>query len=196
MRLPPAREATVDGRPLYVFDGLAPAQETVGLQRFLEEDALPGASSADGTQAARLLEFDTTEPQEGSFQRWSTTLAAALFGEVELEHCHVKRVQVAADGWTDGDGASGRSRDGVVAMWFLCTVWSGDRGGETLFLDDAGEAMVCVSPRPGRLVLFDSSTARYHLAPRGAAPGSCFTLEYRFTRSAPRESRVLDGRSR
>ena len=180
-----------------MFDGLAPAHETVGLQRVLEEDAPPAvvASSDDSKvvgPAARVLEFDTTEPQAGSFQRWSATLVTELYGQVELHRCYAKRVQSSPDVSVDGDRAS---RDGVIAMWFVCGDWSADRGGGTVFCDDRGDAVICVSPRSGRLVLFDSSTGRYDLAPRRAGRESCFTLEYHFTRSAPRESRLLDSRS-
>ena len=152
------------------------------------------ASSDDGkivAAVARVLEFDITEPQDGSFRTWSARLATELFGQVELRRCYARRVE-AADAIAD-DAAS---RDGVIAMWYVCGEWSGDRGGETLFVDERGDAVIGVSPRSGRLVLFDGSTGRYDLAPRGAGRGSCYTLVYHFSRSDSRESRLLDSRSR
>ena len=45
----------------------------------------------------------------------------------------------------------------LTALWFLCEQWDTEWGGETLFYDDAGDAQIAVSPKPGRLLLFDGA---------------------------------------
>ena len=45
----------------------------------------------------------------------------------------------------------------LTALWFVCERWDTEWGGETLFYDDAGDAEIAVSPKPGRLLLFDGA---------------------------------------
>ena len=45
----------------------------------------------------------------------------------------------------------------VTALWYICTDWDAEWGGETLFFDQHKDAALVVSPRPGRVVLFDGA---------------------------------------
>ena len=45
----------------------------------------------------------------------------------------------------------------LTALWFVCERWETDWGGETLLYTDDGDAEIAVSPRPGRLLLFDGA---------------------------------------
>lgn len=45
----------------------------------------------------------------------------------------------------------------LTALWFVCTTWDPEWGGETMFFDASGDAACAVSPRPGRLVVFDGA---------------------------------------
>lgn len=55
--------------------------------------------------------------------------------------------------------------DCVTFLYYANPRWSGEWGGETTFYDAEGLAVTCVSPRPGRLVLFNA--ALFH---RGGVP--------------------------
>ena len=64
----------------------------------------------------------------------------------------------------------------LTALWFMSTHWEREWGGETMFFDGSGDAMFCVSPRPGRLVLFDGAI------PHVGRPPSriCYAPRYTF----------------
>ena len=64
--------------------------------------------------------------------------------------------------------------DCVTFLYYGNPRWSGEWGGETTFYDDEGSAVTCVSPRPGRLVLFNASL--FH---RGGVPNKeCPVFRY------------------
>lgn len=64
----------------------------------------------------------------------------------------------------------------LTALWYMTTHWEPEWGGETMFFDSSGDAMFCVSPRPGRLVLFDGAI------PHVGRPPSriCYAPRYTF----------------
>ena len=64
----------------------------------------------------------------------------------------------------------------LTALWFMATEWEPEWGGETLFFDRTGDAMFCVSPRPGRLVLFDGAIPHVGRPPTRI----CYTPRYTF----------------
>jgi hypothetical protein len=45
----------------------------------------------------------------------------------------------------------------LTALWYFCERWDTEWGGETMFYDESGDAVACVSPRPGRLAIFDGA---------------------------------------
>lgn len=47
-----------------------------------------------------------------------------------------------------------RDDPGVTVLVYANAEWDIEWGGETLFYDSTGDAVVCVTPRPGRIVLF------------------------------------------
>jgi Rps23 Pro-64 3,4-dihydroxylase Tpa1-like proline 4-hydroxylase len=51
--------------------------------------------------------------------------------------------------------AQPQHQDFFTALWYLCDAWDVEWGGETMFFDERGDALVAVTPRPGRLALFD-----------------------------------------
>jgi Rps23 Pro-64 3,4-dihydroxylase Tpa1-like proline 4-hydroxylase len=66
--------------------------------------------------------------------------------------------------------------DEFTALWFLCEQWETEWGGETLFYDSAGDAQVAVSPRPGRLLMFDGAIRHAGKPPNR----NCFVSRFTF----------------
>ncbi|HVY85549.1 MAG TPA: 2OG-Fe(II) oxygenase [Caulobacterales bacterium] len=64
----------------------------------------------------------------------------------------------------------------LTALWYLCDLWDVEWGGETLFFDAEGDAQAVVSPKPGRLVLFDGAIRHVGRAPNRI----CTTPRYTF----------------
>jgi hypothetical protein len=64
--------------------------------------------------------------------------------------------------------------DCVTFLYYGNLSWNGEWGGETVFYDDEMSAAACVTPRPGRLVLFNS--VLHHRA--GTPIRECPTFRY------------------
>lgn len=64
----------------------------------------------------------------------------------------------------------------LTALWFIAPEWDPEWGGETLFFNSDKDAEFVVSPRPGRLVMFDGAI------PHAGRPPSriCFTPRYTY----------------
>jgi Rps23 Pro-64 3,4-dihydroxylase Tpa1-like proline 4-hydroxylase len=156
----PSRTARVEGREIFVFDGLVPPEESARYFAALSQAAftrtesaqadsreilhwvcemplenLPRTSLWPATQAA----VATLRPQE-NYQPYRVYTNYASFGDTLLTHVD----------------AAPNSRE-LTALWFLSGRWDTEWGGETLFYDDAGDAQIAVSPKPGRLLLFDGA---------------------------------------
>lgn len=156
----PSRTATVDGRPIAVFDGLIPTQEatryfvTISHAAFTRTEAaradtpgyrhwvceMPVANlPRTSLWPATLQAISVLRPQE-QYQPYRCYTNFASYGDVLLTH--VDSLPNARE---------------LTALWFLCEHWDIEWGGETLFFDAAGEAQIAVAPRPGRLLLFDGA---------------------------------------
>ena len=165
----PTRHAQVDGRDVFVFDGLVPAPRN-------RRATSPAISQASFTRT------ETARPEAGEFRHWVC--------EMPLEN--LPRI-VAVAGHRDGGRGvrPGRALPAVsrrtpttrrigdmllthvdalpqarelTALWFLCERWDTEWGGETLFYDAAGDAQIAVSPKPGA----PAAVRRRH-PPRGQA---------------------------
>lgn len=44
----------------------------------------------------------------------------------------------------------------LTALWYVCGRWDFEWGGETVFFDANRDARAAVSPKPGRLAVFDA----------------------------------------
>lgn len=156
----PTRTENVSGRDVFVFDELVPAEESARYYTAIAQAAFTRTESARGETAeyrhwvcemplanlARVSLWPATEqavsavrPEE-RFVPYRVYTNFAQFGDTLLTH--VDAVQGARE---------------LTALWFLCDQWDTEWGGETLFYDDSGDARVAVSPRPGRLLLFDGA---------------------------------------
>jgi SM-20-related protein len=175
----PTRIAQVEGRDVYVFDGLIPLEEsaryfqTLGRAAFTRTetaraetqefkhwvcemplDNLPRISLWPATQAA----LAQVRPGE-HFQPYRVYTNYSAFGDLLLTH---------VDALPD-------ARE-LTALWFLSEHWDPEWGGETLFYDSSGDAQLAVSPRPGRLLLFDGGIRHAGKPPNR----NCFVSRFTF----------------
>lgn len=68
----------------------------------------------------------------------------------------------------------------LTALWFVCGEWDTEWGGETLFFDATGDAMCAISPRPGRLVVFDGAIRHVGRPPNRICSASRYTFAIKF----------------
>jgi len=156
----PTRQASVGGRDVFVFDGLVDNAE---INRYFA-----------GMSQASFTRTETARPDSQEFRHWVCETPLANLSRIAMGPATEAVVARLRPGeryqpyraYTNfasyGDtllthvDALPNARE-LTALWFICERWDTDWGGETLFYDDAGDAEIAVSPKPGRLLLFDGA---------------------------------------
>ena len=182
---PPTRTATVDGRLVVVYDGLMTAVELAGLARALS------ASTFHRTEFARadtpdyrhwVTELDLEVTRRLPFCRLTEELAAHHFGAgraVTRTYCNAAYY---GDMLLTHDDCGPEDGD-VTALWYACEEWNVEWGGETIFYDRTQDAAIAVTPRPGRLCLFDGAIVHVGRPPNRVCFRPRHTVALKLTRS-------------
>src|SRR6185436_4935288 len=114
----------------------------------------PGVSLWHATEAAVLA----VRPGE-RYRPYRVYTNYASFGDVLLTHVD----------------ALPNARE-LTALWFLCESWDTEWGGETLFYADDGDAQIAVTPKPGRLLMFDGAIRHAGKPPTRNCPVGRYTF--------------------
>jgi SM-20-related protein len=175
----PVRNASVEGLDVFVFDDLVSADEaTLYYKAITKANFTRNETARADTQEfkhwvcemplenlPRTSLWHATEkavaalrPAE-SFRPYRCYTNYASFGDVLLTH-------------TD---ALPNKRE-MTALWYLCDRWDTEWGGETLFYDASGDAQLAVSPKPGRLLLFDGALRHAGKPPNRNCPIGRYTF--------------------
>jgi len=177
--LAPTRHGVVEGRDVFVFDDL------------LSEADLQAYVEALGRASFTRTEF--AKPETAEYKHWVSEMPLANVPRLPLWVPTERAVAYARPGekyeayraytnyaaygdmlYTHTD-CRAHQRE-LTALWFFSTSWDCEWGGETMFFDATGDAIFCVSPKPGRLVLFDGAI------PHAGRPPSriCYAPRYSF----------------
>lgn len=177
--LSPTRHAVVEGRDVFVFDGLVADAD---LDAYVEALA-----------RAPFTRTEFAKPDTAEYKHWVSELPLANVTRVPLWPATQRAVACARPGesyrplraytnyaaygdmlYTHTDCRPDQRE--LTVLWFLSTDWEPEWGGETMFFDASGDAMFCASPKPGRLVVFDGAI------PHVGRPPSriCFAPRYTF----------------
>jgi SM-20-related protein len=156
----PTRRVQVAGRDVFVFDSLVPAEEAARYFNALSQAAFTRTEVAR-SQSQEIRHWVCEMPVENlpRTSLWAATQAAvAAVRPGENFQPYRVYTNFAAYGdllLTHVDALPGARE--LTALWFVCETWDPEWGGETLFFDASGDAEIAVSPRPGRLLLFDGA---------------------------------------
>lgn len=181
----PLRTATVDGLKVAVFDDLLPLNMVAQVKQVLDgspfqhnEIARPDTAEYRhwannmSLEAARSLPFHTATVAaarnwpNGPYQVYRAYTNYAGFGDMLFTH-------------TDCMPGAGE----LTALWFVTDHWDVEWGGETLFFNSQSDAEVVVSPRPGRLVLFDGELRHCGRPPNRICTQPRYTLAFKLERA-------------
>ena len=180
------RELQVDGRHLKVFDGLLP---NVG-----EYVAALSRASFTRTEIAR--------PETADYKHWATEIkleslvqqpifdptrrAVLRFAEPGYGYRPYRAyTNVASFGdmlFTHVDCLP--DQHDLTALWYLCDRWDIEWGGETMFYDASGDVAFAVTPKPGRLVVFDGAITHVGRPPNRICYSPRYTFAIKFERVA------------
>ena len=175
----PSRTAKIEGRDVFVFDGLVPAEESARYYQTLSRASFIRSEMArPDTQEHRHWVCEMPLENLPKISLWpatQTAVAAARPGESYAPYRVYTNFAAFGDLLFTHVDALPNARE-LTALWFLSEKWDTEWGGETLFYDAAGDAQIAVSPKPGRLVLFDGAIRHAGKAPNRNCYVSRFTF--------------------
>ncbi|TCZ86041.1 2OG-Fe(II) oxygenase [Lysobacter sp. N42] len=174
--LTPARRYGVDGRTVAVFDGLLPevGQHVEALARApftRTEVARPETAQYKHWVNEIRLEVLTRQP---ILQTTLHAVASLGVGEYRPYRAYTNVASYGDMLFTHTDCLPGQRE--LTALWYICTDWDQEWGGETVFYDHAGELACAVRPRPGRLVIFDGTIVHAGRPPHRICYAPRYTL--------------------
>lgn len=169
-----------------VFDDLLPLHE---LDQYCE--GVSGASfvrsefATPATQAHRhfVSEMPLTILHQLPILKRTLSAIAAHAASEQPYHAYRAYTNYAGFGemlYSHIDCAPGSGE--LTALWYLCTQWDTEWGGETVFFEPDGDAVGLVSPRPGRLVIFDGDVRHVGRPPNRICSQPRFTFAIKFER--------------
>lgn len=172
------RSMKISGRDACVFDGLVSVEESARYFAAISQASFTRSESARPDSEFRHWVCEMPPENLPRTTLWPATQQAvaqlrpgerflpyrvytnfASFGDTLLTHVD------AVDGARE-----------LTALWYLCERWDREWGGETLFYTDDGDAQFAVSPRPGRLLLFDGAIRHAGKPPNRNCPVARYTF--------------------
>ncbi|MGH8127439.1 MAG: 2OG-Fe(II) oxygenase [Gammaproteobacteria bacterium] len=153
------REGSVEGHPIRVIDGLMPPVEAAQLFQNLDASAFTRNEFArPETQAFRhwACNIEVEACKRMPLYRYTMQAVAELFPQGAAYRLYRTYCNQSTYGdmlFTHTDNTPDLA--GITALWYIAPRWDLEWGGETLLFDNSGDARFVVSPRPGRLLLFD-----------------------------------------
>ncbi|HTU64514.1 MAG TPA: 2OG-Fe(II) oxygenase [Steroidobacteraceae bacterium] len=180
----PSRIATVGSREIFVFDGLLPAEEVAVYARAIPQAAFTRSESARPDSDVRHWVCEMPLENLPRTSLWHAT--EQVVSELRPQERY-RPYRVYTNFSSFGDlllthvDALPNARE-LTALWYLCDRWDAEWGGETLFYDDGNDAQVAVSPRPGRLLLFDGAIRHAGKPPNRNCPVGRYTFAIKLRR--------------
>ncbi len=151
------REHRIDGAEIHVIDDLlSPRAHAVAARALLNMPFRKLEADREGTlMRGFVADFATEHVADDPLVRAMLAQVALIF---PAEAFAVSRMYCNNNVYGDmsyphRDASPKRPKD-VTALYYANERWEQDWGGETLFYDATGDALVCVTPRSNRLVLF------------------------------------------
>lgn len=175
-----SKQGMVEGKRIAVFDDLVEAAAVQRLAASLEQSG--------------FIKSEVARPETRQFKHWAVNIPEAQTQQLPIYAPTMEAVAVFAGGegryrmyrsycnfaaygdmlFIHTDAQPG-SRE-LTVLWFIAPEWNPEWGGETLFFNTALDAEYVVSPRPGRLVVFDGAIPHVGRPPNRI----CFAPRYTF----------------
>jgi Rps23 Pro-64 3,4-dihydroxylase Tpa1-like proline 4-hydroxylase len=191
----PTRAYRIEGKDIFVFDGLFTRPEITQVDRECASLDYMRAWNAElnrgYTEWSVLLEPRTSR-QHVVVQRIEARLAALYPSwRLSLQESYVKNLCYGDCPYPHIDGRSQRDRMLISAVYYANLRWDPVWGGETHFFNGDMDAVLSVSPSPGRLVIFDGTITHRAGAPMRNCQASRYSLINKF-RGVPRAGHISD----
>jgi len=186
----PSRELEIDGRPLRVFDG----------------HLLNVGEYVRGLSRAAFTRTEIARPETAEYKHWASEIKLELLAQqpiFDITRKAVSGFSAPAFAYTPYRAYTNVASFGdmlfthtdclpeqhdLTALWYLCEQWDVEWGGETLFYDKQDEVACAITPKPGRLVVFDGAIKHVGRPPNRICYTPRYTFAIKFQRVATQAS--------
>lgn len=186
--MPLTRAIDVEGRPIRVYDDLVPlphikklAEAFLGANFVCDEVARPDTSryrhwalNIPLETAVQLMVYQPTLSAVRDFEQGET---------YRIYRCYCNHAAYGDMLFTHTDAQPGDK--GLTVLWYVAPEWNVEWGGETVFFDADQDAAAVVSPRPGRMVVFDGSIIHAGRPPNRICYAPRYTLAFKLEPDRP-----------
>lgn len=174
----PTRIHHIDDRTIQVYDDLFDEEQIANFAHVVMQLDYQRRPSFDRELSAAI---DNEMFRRAPFLFPSTEAILASVRErfgltdptVGLSHVYAASISTSACGTVHTDTTHPQA---ITFLYYANPVWRAGWGGETIFYDDEGDAMLAVAPRPGRLVAFHSNILHRAGIPHPDAPTHRYTV--------------------
>jgi SM-20-related protein len=173
---------SIDGRRICVYDGLLTAADIRALTAAFEDGSFRRDEYArPETMVFRHWVLNISLDTAAQLPAYKPTLAASADvtggGNYRIHRCYCNHAAYGDMLFTHTDCSP---TDGdYTALWYIAPEWDVEWGGETLFYNSAMDAEVAVTPRPGRLVVFDGALTHVGRPPNRVCYAPRYTLAFK-----------------
>jgi len=176
------RRHSIEGREIRVYDGLLSAADIRALTAAFEEGAFTRSEYARPEMAAFrhwVLNISMDTAVRLPAYRPTLDAAADVSGRTgyRIYRCYCNHAAYGDMLFTHTDCEPGAGD--YTALWYIAPEWDVEWGGETLFYNSGMDAEVAVTPRPGRLVVFDGTLVHVGRPPNRVCYAPRYTLAFK-----------------
>lgn len=180
--MPLTRAVQVEGRPIRIYDGLVPQPHIRQL--------------TDAFQSAHFVKDEVARPDTSQHRHWALNIPLETAAQLavyqptlnavrdfeagdtyRVYRCYCNHAAYGDVLFTHTDAQPGSK--GLTALWYIAPEWNVEWGGETLFYNSDQDAEAVVTPRPGRLVIFDGSILHAGRPPNRNCYAPRYTLAFK-----------------
>jgi len=181
------RQLAVEDRPIRVYDDLVPLPQIMRL--------------TDAFAKSNFTRTEIARPETSAYRHWVVNIPLETAAQLAVYQPTLDAVRDFEDGdgyriyrcycnyaaygdmlFTHTDSLPGEK--GLTALWYIASEWNVEWGGETLFYDSNMDAVAVVSPKPGRLVVFDGSITHAGRPPNRICYAPRYTLAFKLEPAA------------
>lgn len=176
------RSYSIEGREIRVYDGLLKQQEIYALTAAMESGAFTRNEVArPDTEAFRHWALNIPMEIAVRLPVYQPTLSVSqdFFGGAayRIYRCYCNHASYGDMLFTHTDCLPGQK--GLTALWFIAPEWNVEWGGETMFFNSQMDAEAAVTPKPGRLVVFDGTLTHVGRPPNRICYAPRYTLAFK-----------------
>lgn len=179
---PVARSASIDGRRIFVLDDVVPQEDAAALHLIVSHRQFTKterASNAHADYTHWVTHVDLDAAARLAVAAAARRAVGELFpGDRTMFRAYCNVAQFGDMLFAHRDCAPGKTD--ITALYYVCVEWNIDWGGETVFFDDAGDAVFAVTPRPRRMVVFDGAIRHVGRPPNRICFEPRYTLAMKF----------------